>query len=140
WRSPNPSGRLPSRLAHASSLQHLVVAHAARRIVGSAAVGQRCLRAGVLLLIVVLPLDGHGAIEADAVQLDEDLLQAVGVARRASCHEVPAVGPVAHRPMATEPAGPAMLARYPDALDVRAVDVVVELADELDHRDVLPFE
>ena len=46
---------------------------------------------------------------------------------------------VAHRPMPAEPAGPAMLARHPDSLDVGAVDEFAELADEIDHRDVLPF-
>ena len=33
------------------------------------------LRPGVLLGVVVLPLDAHRAVEADAVQLDEDLLE-----------------------------------------------------------------
>ena len=114
--------------------------HAARRQVGLPAVGQGRPRAGVLLGVVVLPLDAHRAVEADAVQLDEDLFQAVGVAGGAGGDEVPAVGPVAHRPVAAEPAGPAVLAGHLHALDVGAVDALAELADELDHRDVLPFQ
>src|SRR5262245_31794890 len=48
-----------------SALQHLVVLHAAGRVVGLAAVGQGGLRAGVLLGVVVLPFDAHGPVEAD---------------------------------------------------------------------------
>ena len=46
----------------------------------AADVGQGRLGPGVLLGVVVFPLDADGAVEADAVQLDEDLLDAVGVA------------------------------------------------------------
>src|SRR5438046_2016303 len=104
------------------------------------AVGQGGLGAGVLFGVVVLPLDADCAVEADTVQLDEDLFEAIGVARGAGRDEVPAVGPVAHRPMTAQPAAPAMLAGHPYALDVGAVDALAELADEIDHRDALPFQ
>jgi hypothetical protein len=54
---------------------------------------------GLLRGVVVLPLDVHRPVVAGPVQLDEDLLQAVGVARRAGRHEVPAVVAVPHRPV-----------------------------------------
>src|SRR5262245_3143213 len=60
-----------------SPLEHLVVAHAARGIIGAASVGQGGLRASMLLRVVVLPLDRHGPVKADAVQFDKDLFQAV---------------------------------------------------------------
>ncbi len=41
--------------------------------------------------------------------------------------------------MSAQPARPAMFPRHPYALDVSAVNEVLEFADELDHRDVLPF-
>ena len=47
--------------------QRLVVPHAAGRVVGSVTVRQRRLRPGVLLGVVVLPLDRHRSVEADAV-------------------------------------------------------------------------
>src|SRR5579875_859245 len=122
-----------------SRLEHGIVAHAAGRIVRTAAIGQRRLGPGVLLGVVVLPFDTDGAIETDTVQFDENLFEIIGVARRAGGDEVPAVGPVAHRPMTTEPAAAAMLANHLHPLDMRAMDPVAELADELDHRYALPF-
>src|SRR5579883_2368042 len=44
-----------------------------------------------------------------------------------------------HRPVTAQPTRPAMLTRHPHAFHVCAVNVVLEFADELDHRDVLPF-
>src|SRR5437764_4601165 len=126
------SSAKPQAADVSSSLQHLIVPHAAWRIIRTMAIRQRRLRAGVLLGVVVLPPDRHRAVEADAIQLDEDLLQAVRVALRAGRDEVPAVGPVAHRSMSAQPAGPAVLARHPHALDVSAMDEIVELANELD--------
>ena len=64
---------------------------------------------------------------------------AVGVAGGAGGDEVPAVERMAHRPMAAEQAGAGVLADHLHALDVGAVDVVAELADELHDRDALPF-
>ncbi len=102
-------------------------------------IGQRRLGPGVLLGVVVFPFDADGAVEADAVQLDQDLLDAVGVAGRAGGDEVPAVERMAHRPMAAQQAGAGVLADHLHALDVGAVDELAELADELDDRDALPF-
>src|SRR5262245_49121639 len=83
-------------------LQHLIMPHAARRQVGFAAIGQGGLGAGVLLRVVVFPFDRYGAVEADAVQLDENLLATVGVPGGAGRDEVPAVERMAHRTMAAE--------------------------------------
>ena len=66
-----------------SPRKRLVMLHAAGRQVAAADVAEGGPGAGVLLGVVVFPFDAHGAVEADAVQLDEDLFQAVGVAGRA---------------------------------------------------------
>src|SRR6185436_15794126 len=73
------------------------------------------------------------------VQLDQDLLDAVGVAGGAGRHEVPTVERMAHGAMAAQEAGARVFADDLDALDVGAVDEVLELADELDDGDALPF-
>src|ERR1700733_15087342 len=96
--------------------------HPRRRQIGPAAVGQRGLGPGVLLGVVVLPFDADGAVEADAVQLDEDFLAAIGVAGRSRSDEVPAVLRMPHRAMAAEQAGAGVLAAHLDALDVSAMD------------------
>src|SRR5438445_10073627 len=104
--------------------------HSARRQIGLVDVAQRRLGAGVLLGVVVYPLNADGAVEADAVELDHDLLDAVGVARRAGRNEIPTVVAVTHRPMAAEQAGAGMLATDLHPLNVRAVNTLAELADE----------
>ncbi len=58
-----------------SALQRLVVLEAAGWQVGAAAVGERGLRSGVLVGVVVLPLDAHRALVPNAVQFDENILQ-----------------------------------------------------------------
>src|ERR1700722_16256163 len=68
------------------SLQRLIVLQAAGWQVGFAAVGQRGFGSGELVGIVVFPLDGNGALKADSVQLDENLFEAVGIARGARGH------------------------------------------------------
>src|SRR5579883_2664502 len=93
----------------------------------------------MLLGVVILPFDIDGTIESHAIQFDKDFFQTIGIAGGAGRDEVPAVGPVAHRPMAAEQAAARVLADHLHSLDVSAVDAVAELADELDHRYALPF-
>ena len=62
------------------TLQHIVVTHARRGQIRRAGTGQSRLRSRMLLRIVVFPLDTHRAIEPYTVQLDENILEAVGVA------------------------------------------------------------
>src|ERR1043166_7632339 len=62
-------------------LQHLIMPHAARWQVRLSAIRQRCLRSRVLLGVVIFPFDRYRAVEADAIQLDEDLLAAIGITR-----------------------------------------------------------
>src|SRR5436189_2779 len=113
--------------------------HPARRQIRSMDVSESGLCARVLFGVVVFPFDVDGAVEADAVQLDHDLLHAVGVAGTAGRHEVPAIEGVAHRPMPAQKPGPGMLPAHLHSLDVSAMDEVAELTDELDYRDALPF-
>src|SRR5262249_9150014 len=112
---------LGSFMRSLSRLEHFVVSHAAWRVVGSPAVGQGALRPGVRLGFIVFPPGSPRSSEADRVQLDKDISRAVGVASGAGRPEVPAIGPVAQGPMPAEPAGPAVLASHPHALDVSAV-------------------
>lgn len=113
--------------------------HPARRQVGLAAIRQGGLGAGVLLGVVVFPFDADGAVEADAVQLDEDFLATIGVPGRPRGHKVPAVERVPHGSMPAQEPGAGVLSAHLDALDVGAVDEVAELADELHDADALPF-
>src|SRR5262249_21475482 len=123
----------------ASRLQHLIMPHPARRQISPAHVRQCRLGPRVLFGVVVFPFDRDGAVVADAVQLDHDLLNAVGVAGAAGGDEVPAVERMAHRAMPAQQARPRVLADDLHALDMSAVDVLAQLADELHDRHALPF-
>src|SRR6266480_2798147 len=101
--------------------------HATRGQIGATAVRQGGLGAGVLLGVVVFPFNADRAVEADAVELDENFLAAIGVAGGSRGDEVPAVGGMAHRAMAAEQAGAGVLADDLHALDVGAVDIFAEL-------------
>src|SRR5258707_4942641 len=105
-----------------SSLEHLVMAHAAGRQVARVDECERCPGAGVLLGVIVFPLDADCAVKADAIQLDHDLLDAVSVAVAAGGHKVPAVQSVSHGPVAAEQTGAGVFADYLHALDVSAID------------------
>src|SRR5207248_1279922 len=107
--------------------QHFIVPHAAGWQIRAPNIRQRRLGPRVLLGIVVLPLDAHGAVVTDAVQFDHNLLDAVGITGRPGGDEVPAVEAMAHRPMPAEQASAGVLANDLDALDVRTVDPLAEL-------------
>ncbi len=89
-----------------SAFEHLVVFHTARGQIGFPAVCQRCLGSGMLLGIVVFPFDADRSVKADAVEFDENLFQAVGIAA------VPAV--TKFQPLAQWPIG-----RCPPSLPAR---------------------
>src|SRR5262245_41733921 len=114
-------------LSHALRFQHFIVSHAARRQVALAAEGEGGFGAGVLLGVVVFPFDADGAVVADAIQLDEDLLDAIGVARGAGRDEVPAVERMSHGAMAAKETGPRVFAAHLHAFDVGAVNEFPEL-------------
>jgi hypothetical protein len=122
-----------------SGLQHLIMTHTARRQIGAANVGQSRFRAGVLLGVVIFPFDIHRAIITDAVQLDHDLLDAIGVPGRTCGDEVPTVQAASHRPVPAQQAGARVFAKDLHPLDVGTMDAVAELADELDDRNALPL-
>src|SRR4051812_31635110 len=96
--------------------------HAAWRQVALAAKGEGRFGAGVLFGVVVFPFDADGPVEADAVELDEDLFDVIGIACRARRDEVPAIERMAHGAMTAEQAGPRVFPAHLHALDVGAVN------------------
>src|SRR6266481_297182 len=109
------------------------MAHAAGRQVGAADVGQGGLCPRMLLGVVVFPLDAHGAVVTDSIQLDHDLFDTVGVALSPGRDKIPAVEPMPHGPMASQETRASMLAGHLHSFDVSAMNALAELANELHH-------
>src|SRR5262245_50389251 len=115
------------------------MSHAARRQVGAVDIGESGLGASVLLGVVIFPLDADGAVISDAIQLDQDFFNAVGVTLRPGRDKIPAVESMAHGPMAAEETRPRVLATHLHSFNMSAMNPFAEFTDELDHTDALPF-